>query len=90
MSPDQQLIAVIRFINVALWIWLGADLWVHHDYPLSGIARRLVIAVMVAGMLILFIGSFAPNLPDGLTRNLYTMYTGFAAMSAFAIKATWR
>jgi hypothetical protein len=91
MSPDMALIVSIRAVNAGLWIALGIDLWRHASTPLPAITRKLMVAVLVGGMLVLLIGAFAPTyLPIDVSRLLYTAYTGFAAMTALAVRSTWR
>lgn len=90
MEADDWLIALIRFVNLVVWAELGRDWLMHPHIPLPSIARRLVTIVIVTGMGILFIGAFAPALPAGTARLLYTFYTGFAMMVAVAVRWTWR
>lgn len=90
MSPDQLALACVRVLNAILWIELGLDLWRHASTPLPEISRRLIVVVLVAGMCILAFGAFASIIEPGIGRVLYTVYTGFAAMVAFAVRRTWR
>ena len=91
MSADMVAIVTIRGVNAVLWLILGFDLWRHATTPLPAISRRLLVVVLVTGMLVLLVGAFAPKyLPIDVSRMLYTAYTGFAAMTALAVRSTWR
>ena len=90
VEADDWLIALVRAVNLIVWLELGRDLLNHGSTPLPQLARRLIVVVIVAGMGILLIGAFAPALPTGTARLLYTFYTGFAAMVAVAVRWTWR
>lgn len=90
MSPDQILIAAIRITNFLLWLDLGFDV-LRHSQMLPPLTRRLIVLVIVGGMGVLVIGAFAPTyVPPDLARNIYTAYTGFAAIIALAIRRTWK
>jgi hypothetical protein len=66
-------------------------MWRHPSIPLHPTARRLIIVVLVGGMGVLFIGAFAPMyIEPTVARTLYTVYAGFAAMVALAVRRTWR
>lgn len=91
MPPEQWIIALIRILNLVVWIDLGYDWMRHSNVPLPYLTRRLVVLVIVLGFTALVIGAFAPVYVDPAnTRLMYTVYTAFAAVAGFAIRRTWR
>lgn len=79
---------IIRVVNAALWVWLGARI-LSDDVPINRLARRMVVTVLIFGMSMLAIGGFAPfGLPQEAVRWLYTIFSAYSAIVALALLTT--
>lgn len=78
----------IRGINLVLWLILGARI-LRSDRPVSGLARRITLLVIMLGMTALFLGSLTPYyLSPGTVRLIYTAFTSLSAIAATALLTT--
>lgn len=79
---------IIRAINLGLWLVVAFRIS-RGGIPVSNLARRIIITMIVFGMSVFLIGALVPfGFPGTWASLLYTAFTAYAAIIALALLTT--